>query len=403
MVESVDSETIQVDALIFGGGIAGLWALSRLRQLGYSALLVESRTLGSGQTIASQGIIHGGVKYALAGAAGRDSAAIRDMPQTWRECLKGRGEVDLSSARVLSERCFLWTTPGFGSRLMGLAASKAIRATPTRVDHGDRPPVFRDAPTSVDIYALDEPVLDIGSVLGSIAESHRDAIVYARFPEDIRVIRGDDGVDCAHITVDGRSIEIRAGRYIFCAGAGNLEYLSRLGPAMAGFVRAQRRPLHMVMARGPLAELYGHAIGSSSTPMATITSAGEDGDRVWWIGGRVAEEGVERDSGNQIEAARAELGRLLPWVDLSEVRFATWRVDRVEGAQAGGKRPAGAVVREVGNAVFCWPTKLALAPRAGAEIISHMPERSEYPQPALDVPRPGIAVAPWDEDLEWRS
>ena len=69
----------------------------------------------------------------------------------------------------------------------------------------------------------------------------------------------------------------------------------------------------------------------------------------------------------------------------------------------GGKRPAGAIVREVGNAVFCWPTKLALAPKAAAEIVGHMGERSEHPQPVLDMPRPAVARVPWDEDLEWRT
>ena len=342
-------------------GSAGLWTLSRLRQLGYSAILVESRALGSGQTIASQGIIHGGVKYALAGAAGRDSEAIRDMPARWRDCLAGRGEIDLTGARILSERCYLWTTPGFGSRLMGLAASKAIRAKPTRIEPKDRPEVFREGPASIDVYGLDEPVLDVTSVLRTFLDSQREAIVQARFPEDVRLVRGEQGVDRVHLQVGGRSIEVVARQYIFCAGAGNAEFLSRLGPAMAGFVRMQRRPLHMVMARGALPELFGHAIGSSSTPLATVTSAGLDGDRTWWIGGRVAEEGNDRTPEEQVRASRAELARLVPWVDLSQVRFATWRIDRVEGAQVGGKRPGGAVVREVGNAVFCWPTKFCVS------------------------------------------
>ncbi len=402
MVESVDAN-VQVDAVIFGGGIAGLWTLARLRQLGYSAVLIEARALGSGQTIASQGIIHGGVKYALGGAAGRESAAIRDMPAIWRACLEGRGEVDLSAARALSERCYLWTTPGFGSRLMGLAASRAIRATPDRVEIDDRPAVFRDAPKSVDVYGLDEPVLDVATVLSAIADAHGEVIVRARFPENVRLLRGERGVERVFVTVDGCEVEITGERYVFCAGAGNMEYLSRLGPAMAGFVRAQRRPLHMVMARGDLPELFGHAIGASSTPLATITSAGENGDRVWWIGGRVAEEGVAREPDAQIEAAREELAKLLPWVELAGVRFATWRVDRVEGAQAGGKRPAGPIVREVGNAIFCWPTKLALAPRAAEEILEHMPADSAHAQAGVGSAGAPVSDPPWAEQREWRA
>ncbi|HEY6200467.1 MAG TPA: FAD-dependent oxidoreductase, partial [Candidatus Binatia bacterium] len=55
---------MRLDVLIFGGGAAGLWCLERFRSAGYHALLLESAALGCGQTIAAQGIIHGGGKYA---------------------------------------------------------------------------------------------------------------------------------------------------------------------------------------------------------------------------------------------------------------------------------------------------------------------------------------------------
>ena len=56
---------MRLDVLVFGGGAAGLWCLDRLRRAGYHAILLESKAIGSGQTIQSQGIIHGGGKYAL--------------------------------------------------------------------------------------------------------------------------------------------------------------------------------------------------------------------------------------------------------------------------------------------------------------------------------------------------
>ena len=48
------------DIVVFGGGIAGLWLLNRLRDEGYDAILLEADGLGAAQTLASQGIIHGG-------------------------------------------------------------------------------------------------------------------------------------------------------------------------------------------------------------------------------------------------------------------------------------------------------------------------------------------------------
>ena len=73
------SQILKTDVLIFGGGIAGLWLLNRLHNAGYSAWLMEQEALGSGQSIASQGMIHGG----LAIEARRGAAAARSL--VWSE------------------------------------------------------------------------------------------------------------------------------------------------------------------------------------------------------------------------------------------------------------------------------------------------------------------------------
>ena len=76
----MSNTTHQFDAIILGGGIAGLWLLSLLRNQGFEAILLEKESLGSGQTFASQGMIHGGIKYSLAGAMTGASESIADMP-----------------------------------------------------------------------------------------------------------------------------------------------------------------------------------------------------------------------------------------------------------------------------------------------------------------------------------
>ncbi|WP_370210050.1 FAD-dependent oxidoreductase, partial [Alloalcanivorax venustensis] len=103
MTVSVTSPVLKPDILIFGGGIAGLWLINHLQQRGYQCLLLETGTLGGAQTLASQGIIHGGLKYALGGTLSSESEAIAGMPDRWRQAIDGQGPVDLSGLRLATE------------------------------------------------------------------------------------------------------------------------------------------------------------------------------------------------------------------------------------------------------------------------------------------------------------
>ena len=122
---------ISTDVLIVGAGVAGLWLNARLRRQGFSTVVVERESLGGGQSVKSQGIIHGGAKYALHGALTGASEAIADMPRRWREALAGDGELDLSAAYVLSPPSKS-TAPKM--MIMGLARPRmanAVSATKT--------------------------------------------------------------------------------------------------------------------------------------------------------------------------------------------------------------------------------------------------------------------------------
>jgi len=419
------------DAVIFGGGIAGLWTLARLSGEGYRVLLLERSELGSGQTIASQGIIHGGIKYTLGLAEpGEASRAIAEMPEIWRACLEGRGEVDLRAASVLSPHQSLWTTPGLLSRIAGLGASKVIRTEVKRLGRDERPPIFNDAPRGIDVYQVDEPVLSIPSVVRALAGPQIAAGRIARidFPGRVRFERRPDEhggaekmIRCVLVGAGraGEDVAIEARRWIFAAGEGNGALLDAAwadasmraeGPLM------QTRPLHMVMVRNPRLMggeepvIFGHCLGASNVPRLTINTdrLALSGEWVWYVGGQIAETGVGRSAGEQIEEARRELSVCLPWVDLSGASFATFRVNRAEGVsegQAGGKvvRPDGPMVMEKNGVIVGWPTKLAFAPLFASRVLELMRRAEERPTgdggtkigERLVVPR--YAVYPWEE------
>jgi glycerol-3-phosphate dehydrogenase len=407
------SRTIEPDVLIVGGGIAGLWLLDALIERGYSAVLVESGGLGGGQTIASQGIIHGGVKYTLAGLFSASADAIAEMPVIWCDCLAGRRSPDLSTAPLRANHCHLWRTDDLASRLGSLGAQHALRVKPVRLDRSQRPEALRGCPGSV--MRLDEQVIDPAAVAACFLARHRARIVAGDVLGDGGSIDvGEAGrvraVILRHTDRDGggdrgAELTIVARRVLLTAGAGNAALRVRIGLSEQAM---QRRPLHMVMARGRLPELYGHCVDGAAT-RATITSARHSsGDMVWQIGGQIAEkEGVARSEAEQVAFARDELRAVVPGLDLSGVRMGTYRIDRAEARSADGARPNDAQCVVEGNTITAWPTKLALAPRLAERLVELLdPPRggaSEDVAVPEDWPRPPIAQPPWETTESWTA
>ncbi|MFP6849769.1 MAG: FAD-dependent oxidoreductase [Pseudomonas sp.] len=387
------SQALSTDVLIVGGGIAGLWLNARLRRQGFATVLVENASLGGGQSVKSQGIIHGGAKYALHGALTGASEAIADMPRRWREALDGNGELDLTGVRLLSDAHYLWSPGSLAGNITSFFASKAVRGRVDQVKGEQLPPALQHPKFKGKVYRLAELVLDVPSLISRLSELAGDGLLAAERIEPLR----ENGA-LAGLVVDGR--EIRAQRIILSAGRGNAELLSALSikqPAQ------QLRPLHMVLVKGPtLKPLYAHCLGSGPKPRVTVTThPAADGQWVWYLGGDLAEaDGVARDEASQIKAAQKELSDLLPWVDLSAAQWATLRVERAEPAQSGLVRPDNAFLHEQGNLLVGWPTKLALAPDFADRVLAVLSRDGIQPTqqaPLPSLPRPAVAAPAWEE------
>ncbi|MDZ5604236.1 FAD-dependent oxidoreductase [Pseudomonas sp. RP23018S] len=386
---------ISTDILIVGAGVAGLWLNARLRRLGYSTVLVERATLGGEQTIKSQGIIHGGTKYALHGKLTGASEAISDMPRRWREALAGQGELDLSDTRLLSEAHYLWSPGTLAGNLTSFFASKAVRGRVDQVKGEQLPPALQDRAFKGKVYRLAELVVDVPSLLHNLAQLAGDSLLAG---EQVTPLR--ENGELIGLQVDGRAI--KAQRIVLSAGAGSEQLLQALGlqqPAM------QRRPLHMVMVKGPnLKPLYAHCLGGGPKPRMTVTThPGADGQWVWYLGGDLAEaDGVAREPAAQISAAQKEVASLLPWVDQSSLRWATLRVDRAEPSQSGLVRPDNAFLAEDQRLLVGWPTKLALAPDFSDRVLASFTRDGVRPaaHPDLsDLPRPAPGIPAWEQLL----
>lgn len=387
------STTLDTDICIIGGGIAGLWLNARLRNAGYSTLLVERGALGGGQSVKSQGIIHGGIKYALGGKLNAATEAIADMPTRWRDCLAGNGELDLTGVRVLSQHHYLWSPGSLISNLAGFFASKALRGRVDQIKGKALPTVFNDPGFKGKVYQLGELVLDVPDVVRRLADLAGDSLISDNNPHIVR----DDSGDIAGVQL--ASSQIKAQRYVFTAGEGTEALLQDWGvsePAM------QRRPLQMVLVKGPaLPPLFAHCLGASPKPRLTVTTHPcEDGQWCWYLGGELAEQGVNQTPDALIEQARRELNELLPWIDLSQCQWTTLPVNRAEPAQSGLVRPDNAYVQAARNALVSWPTKLALAPNLSDLVLQELERQQVTPNTAqaapTDLPRPRVAEPLWD-------
>jgi glycine/D-amino acid oxidase-like deaminating enzyme len=392
---------VEVDVIVFGGGIAGLWLLRRLHGANYSALLLEADGLGGVQTLASQGIIHGGTKYALSGRLSGSARAIGAMPGLWRDCLTGRGEIDLSGVRTLSQHQYLWSTGGLASDMAGFFANHTMRSRVAAVGRNEYPAVLDHPGFSGHVYRLDEPVLDTGSLVRELSAPCRAHCLSFDPAGGLRLLEGRPPM--LELTdPDAGTLHLRARLLVLAAGSGNERLVAALGRVRPSM---QRRPLHMLMARGNLPPLYAHCLGAGTNPRVTITSHPlEGGQRVWYLGGQIAESGVGRANREQINTGRRELAELLPWLDQEDLRWSALRVDRAEPRQPGGRRPDKPFLDLRDNVAVAWPTKLAFAPALAGLLLESLEKAGVRPSGGgepPDWPRPDPAHHPWTESREW--
>lgn len=390
---------MRCDAVIFGGGIAGLWLLDELRRNGCSAVLIEAGDLGSGQTVASQGIIHGGLKYTLQGLLTRSAANISEMPGIWRACLAGQRAPDLSRAVVRANCCHLWRTESLRSRMGMIGARVGLRVAPQNLAADERPSVLAACPGTV--ARLDEQVIAPASLVAALRDLNSEAVIKCGAAEVEFECSAAGHIRRLHLTRPGTgaTLTLEPRRVVLTAGAGNGALRERCGldsPVM------QLRPLHMLMVRGKLPELNGHCVDGAKTRVTITSDRTSGGETVWQVGGQLAELGVELPRHELVARGRRELEAVLPGVGLSEAEWGSYRAVRAERIAPGGKRPDGHQIVRDGNTLTAWPTKLVLAPVLAREIAAEIvPQHPDVAAALSGWTRPDVALPPWEFAQNW--
>jgi len=235
---------------------------------------------------------------------------------------------------------------------------------------------FDENEFSGELYQLDEPVLDIKSVTETLREQFSN-VIFQRSIEIINSVQSADEPVQYQLKLSNTDT-LNAQTIIFCAGAGNEKLLQMLNfkqPQM------QRRPLFMPMLKAKdtiLPALYAHCLGAQALPKMTITSHllnntdSKDTEIVWYLGGEIAETGVPYSLEQQIQRAKQELNKLMPWLDFSLCQWSALRIDRAEPKMPDGSRPVEPAVFLEQQVITAWPVKLAMTPLMVDKIITKL-------------------------------
>lgn len=396
------------DVAVCGGGIAGLWAMHALRARGFHPVLLERHTLGGLQTLSAQGILHGGMKYALDGKVDDIALRLREMPRRWLDAMDGQGEIDLTKVQILSENQYMWSDGSLSGKVTSAMGARMMHGEVEALERSAWPAAFRDLDYRGTVRVLKETVIDVRSAVRSLAEPLAGSLFQA---EDLRMQMEGDHVSSLEIHGTNHDpISLRPRCVVFTAGIGNEDAAARLPIHQPA---TQRRPLRQMLLRGPVWKLYGHCLEFNRhsltldpKPRVTITShTMPDGTPVWYLGGNIAEKACKMNSVDEaIQFTRHELAAIFPKVRWQDFPIAAWDIDRAEPHQSLRFMPSEPTVSMHGNCMLAWPTKLVFAPGLATRIVQEVVERfSPLPQSTpLPLPSPNIGQYPW-ELADWKS
>ena len=355
------------DIVIHGGGIAGLWTLARLKNLGYDALLVEPNAIGGVQTIASQGIIHSGLKYALSGKINALAREISAMPEVWRDALNGDGPVDLSKAKRAAETQYMMIPKGVMGSILKIGAKSFFG---TEVEKIKWPPEVSATGFEGTLVDMAEPVLDIPSVIRTLAEPY---------------------MSCIRKSADG----VNARKHIYTAAEGN----DKSG------IATQRRPLLMGLLKKAPFPLWVHLVGASDKPMATTTThENKEGETSWNFVGEVAERDKTENPDAVYDAMFEALKKYMPLTEINDAELAVLPIDRIEAKPGAGIMPDAPVIYNKDDKIYAWPTKLTFAPMMADKIAEELKAQDIRPSHNDTdwsfLPEVSYAEPPW-EKAQW--
>ena len=376
--------------VIVGSGISALWTADLLDKSGYEVVVLEKETVANNQTIASQGMIHGGAKYSLDGALTKATISISDMPNIWNDALNGNGKVNLSKSKIHTSHQILWSADTIHSKLLSFFGSKAMSSKMILIDK-DEHPLFNYKNFQGSLFKLNETVIDVHSVVSNFV-NNLDGKIFRAKAEKI-LFSGDRVVG-----IDTSIGKLECDELILAAGEGNERILKNSN--IKSFPM-QTRPLAMGMVymNENIPDIFGHHLGSSSRPKVTISTHYVNKKQILYIGGEVSESGVNLPDEEQIIQIDQSLREALSWIDLDIDKIEVLRINRAEAKNKKVLKPDSFFLGRKKGLMVCWPTKLAFAPLIANSVLNkiNMSNLRKMNMKEIQADKPLISIYPWEK------
>ena len=376
--------------IIVGSGISALWTADLLYKSGYDVAVLEKDTVANNQTIARQGMMHGGAKYSLDGALTKATISISDMPNIWNDALNGNGKVNLSKSKIHTNHQILWSADTIQSKLLSFFGSKAMSSKMIPIDKPEHP-LFNYKNFQGSLFKLNETVIDVHSVVSNLANNLDGKIFKAKAK---KILFSGDRV----VGIDTSIGKLECDELILAAGEGNEKILE---DSNIDSFPMQRRPLAMGMVhmKKNIPDIYGHFLGTSSRPRITISTHYFKEKQVLYVGGEVSEIGVKLSDQEQKIQIDEFLRKALGWIDLDIEKIDVLRVNRAEAKNKKVLKPDSFFLGRKKGLMVCWPTKLAFAPLIANSVLNkiNMSNLRKMNMKEIHADKPLISIYPWEK------
>lgn len=397
-----DDEIVDVDALIVGGGVAGLFILNDLVAAGYSAALVERTRLGGEQTNHSHLYLHRGHVYTKAAL----SESLRDAAKLWDEWLAARPADERPGSKP-GERTY------FGFALDATADEHTVSwdeagIAYTEVEQPDWPEAIapgrgRGRSVTRRLYETSAVCVTGEWLINELLRDVREDVGKIDDIETIEVNQhGSVASVRARLADDGGTVRFRPRMIVLAAGFGNRRLVDLL-KASAKSAKASKavRPnatwmqtirwAHMLVIRGPSRDLPPLTGIFDPSRLFIVSRHVSPDETVWIVSDDISPppktvfEMLENDERVWFPDVWENLQRLAPsiFAKPERLRWGIYSAPKAEvtirkkrlpdGRMSDGRVPDGHV-DDLGipNVRAVWPTKLTLAPAVSRRVVEQV-------------------------------